>query len=290
MTVPNRNDFDLYTGDKLTGTQWNNSRDQIVAYLTDGNYDFTINSLTGNVTGDVRKQFATLTAGENLTAGDVVRIDSGQVYKADNTTFPGITAVVGVCNTTVSSGGTVTIDYGFYNSFSSLTEGTKYYVGTSGGLTSTKPEYACEVGVAVSSNRINIEIKNVEGAVTTWTPTYSAKGSMTFTSVTTHYANYTRNKDNTSIYVEIKATGTLGGTASTEIKFTPPITPHSDYTAGTLDSMNLVGGGCDGHSSQAFRGIVSYYDGSTINAFLPTSNNFLLGSNAGFYLSGTYRI
>lgn len=76
MPVPNRNDFDLYTGDKLTGSQWNNSRDQIVAYLTDGTYDFTVNSLTGDITGDVRKTFSTLTAGENLTAGDVVRIAS----------------------------------------------------------------------------------------------------------------------------------------------------------------------------------------------------------------------
>lgn len=160
MTVPNRNDFDLYTGDKLTGTQWNNSRDQIVAYLTDGNYDFTVNSLTGDVTGDVRKTFATLTAGENLTAGDVVRIDSGQVYKADNTTEAGITSVVGVCKTTVSSGSTVTIDYGFYDAFSSLTVGNKYYVGTSGGVTETKPtNYPLEIGTAVSATRINIDIK-----------------------------------------------------------------------------------------------------------------------------------
>lgn len=176
MTVPNRNDFDLYTGDKLTGTQWNNSRDQIVAYLTDGNYDFTVNSITG----DVRKTFETLTAGENLTAGDVVRISSGQVYKADNTTSAGITSVVGVCKTTVSSGGTVTIDYGFYDSFSALTAGSVYYIGTSGAITVTKPSlYPVEIGRAVSASRINFNFREDDkptGTIITTALTAAPKG------------------------------------------------------------------------------------------------------------------
>ena len=180
MPVPNRNDFDLYTGEKVTGAQWNNSRDQIVAYLTDGTYDITVNSLTGDVTGDVRKTFSTLTAGENLTAGDVVRIASGQVYKADNTTSAGITNVVGVCKTTVSSGGTVTIDYGFYNSFSSLTAGTIYYIGTSAGITSTKPSlYPVEIGRAVSGTRINFNFKEDDkptGTIITTALTSAPKG------------------------------------------------------------------------------------------------------------------
>lgn len=180
MTVPNRNDFDLYTGDKLTGTQWNNSRDQIVAYLTDGNYDFTVNSLSGDVIGDVRKTFATLTAGENLTAGDVVRIASGQVYKADNTTSAGITSVVGVCKTTVSSGGTVTIDYGFYDSFSTLSPGIVYYIGTSGAITVTKPSlYPVEIGRAVSASRINFNFREDDkptGTIITTALTAAPKG------------------------------------------------------------------------------------------------------------------
>jgi hypothetical protein len=291
MAVPSGSDFNKWSGTKFTNTDWDQNVDKTVEILANGNYDLNVAQVTAtSYVGIPSDQFSTITAGENLTAGDILRISGGQAYKADNTTFAGITAVVGVCNTTVSSGQTVKIDYGFYNSFSSLTAGTKYYVGTSGGLTSTKPDYACEVGAAVSSTRINIEIKNVDGAVTTWTPTYSASGSMTFTSVTTHYATYTRNKDNTSVYVEIKATGTLGGTASTQMKFTPPVTPHSDYTAGTLDAMNLVGGGCSGQSSGAIRGLVTNYDGTNINVFQPTNANFGLGSNAGLYLSGTYRI
>jgi len=74
------------------------------------------------------------------------------------------------------------------------------------------------------------------------------------------------------------------------MKFTPPVTPHSDYTAGTLDAMNLVGAGCIGSSAGALRGFVTNYDGTNINVFQPSNPNFTLGSNAGFYLSGTYRI
>jgi microcystin-dependent protein len=105
-------------------------------------------------------QFSTITAGENLTAGNILRISGGQAYKADNSTSAGITAVVGVCNTTVSSGGTVKIDYGFYNSFSSLTAGTIYYIGTSGAITATKPSlYPVEIGRAVSATRINLNFR-----------------------------------------------------------------------------------------------------------------------------------
>lgn len=291
MAVPSASDFNKWGGTKFDNTDWDDNVDKIVEITADGTYDLNVNQITASTyVGIPSDQFSTITAGENLTAGDILRISGGQAYKANNTTFAGITAVVGVCNTTVSSGQTVKIDYGFYDGFSSLTAGTTYYVGTSGGLTSTKPEYACEVGTAVSATRINIEIKNVEGAVTTWTPTYSASGSMTFTSVITHYATYTRNKDNTSIYVEIKATGTLGGTVSSQIKFTPPVTPHSDYTTGTLDAMNLIGGGTPGHSVGALRGFATNYDGTNINVFMPTNPNFTLGSNAGLYLSGSYRI
>lgn len=290
MAIPNISDYNTWDGSVFTHPEIDGNSQKTIDFLTT-NYDVTFNSVTASeYVGIPSDQFSTITAGENLSAGDILRISGGQAYKADNTTFAGITAVVGVCNTTVSSGQTVKIDYGFYDGFSSLTAGTKYYVGTSGGLTSTQPEYACEVGTAVSATRINIKIKNVEGAVTTWTPTYSASGSMTFTSVTTHYATYTRNKDNTSIYVEIKATGTLGGTVSTQIKFTPPVTPHADYTAGTLDAMNLVGAGCSGSSAGALRGFVTNYDGTNINVFQPSNPNFTLGSNAGLYLSGTYRI
>lgn len=56
--------------------------------------------------------------------------------------------------------------------------------------------------------------------IKTWTPTYGASGSMTFTSVTTHLANYVE-------FGRLKlgnviARGTTGGTADTGIRFSLP--------------------------------------------------------------------
>jgi microcystin-dependent protein len=161
MAVPSASDFNKWSGTKFTNTDWDQNVDKTVEILANGNYDLNVAQVTAtSYVGIPSDQFSTITAGENLTAGDVVRISGGQAYKADNSTSGGITAVVGVCNTTVSSGGTVKIDYGFYNSFSSLTAGTIYYIGTSGAITSTKPSlYPVEIGRAVSATRINLNFR-----------------------------------------------------------------------------------------------------------------------------------
>lgn len=161
MALPNISDLITWAGTKFTNTDWNDNWNKLIQFLTDGTYDLNVNQITASTyVGIPSDQFSTITAGENLTAGDVVRISGGQAYKADNSTSGGITAVVGVCNTTVSSGGTVKIDYGFYNSFSSLTAGTAYYIGTSGAITSTKPSlYPVEIGRAVSATRINLNFR-----------------------------------------------------------------------------------------------------------------------------------
>lgn len=161
MAVPSASDFNKWSGTKFTNTDWDQNVDKTVEILANGNYDLNVAQLTAtSYVGIPSDQFSTITAGENLTAGDVVRISGGQAYKASNATSAGVTSVVGVCNTTVSSGGTVKIDYGFYNSFSSLTAGTLYYIGTSGAITSTKPSlYPVEIGRAVSATRINFNFR-----------------------------------------------------------------------------------------------------------------------------------
>ena len=160
MGVPTSGDFNKWDGTKFDNIDSDQNVDKIVEILANGNYDLNVNKITASdYVGIPSDQFTTITAGENLSAGDVIRISSNQAFKADNTTEAGITAVVGVCNTTVTSGETVQIDYGFYNSFSSLTAGTLYYVGTSGSITSTRPvEYQVKLGVAVSTTRINLDI------------------------------------------------------------------------------------------------------------------------------------
>ena len=161
MGVPTAGEFNKWDGvNKFNNTVWNQNVDKTVEILANGNYDLNVNQVTASTyVGIPSDQFSTITAGENLSAGDVLRISSGQAFKADNTTEAGVTAVVGVCNTTVSSGNTVKIDYGYYDGFSSLTAGTLYYLGTSGSITATKPStYIVELGVAVSTTRINFDI------------------------------------------------------------------------------------------------------------------------------------
>lgn len=160
MGVPTTGDFNKWTGTrKFNQTDWDQNVDKTVEILANGNYDLNVAQITAtNYVGVPSDQFSTLTAGENLSAGDVLRISGGQLFKADNGSEAGITDVVGVCNTTVSSGGTVKVDYGFFDGFSSLVVGTTYYVGTSGALTSSKPaSNALVIGVAVSTTRINFE-------------------------------------------------------------------------------------------------------------------------------------
>jgi len=81
-----------------------------------------------------------------------------------------------------------------------------------------------------------------------WTPTYSASGSMTYTSVTKVFAIY-----NISAYGlltgSFKFYGTTGGTASTFIKFTYPVAKSptmDDYTTVGVASTELNAGniGC----------------------------------------------
>ena len=162
MAVPSASDFNKWDGTKFSNTDWDQNVDKTVEILANGNYDLNVAQITAsNYVGIPSDQFSTITAGENLSAGNFVRISGGQAYKADNSTSGGITAVVGVCNTTVSSGGTVKIDYGYYDGFSSLTVGTTYYVSTSGGITSTKPSsFVFEIGIAVSTTRINFLFNN----------------------------------------------------------------------------------------------------------------------------------
>ncbi len=160
MTVPSTGDFNLYDGTPITNTDWDANFTQVVTFLTNGNFDMTFNSVTATTYNGLPTDTFTLTTAEDITAGDVVRIAGGNAYKATNTSSSGITAVSGVATNTASSGTSVTIAYGYYDSFSGLTVGSKYYVGTDGGKTLTKPQdYPFEIGTAVSTTRINFLLK-----------------------------------------------------------------------------------------------------------------------------------
>lgn len=139
MALPSASDFNKYDGTKFNNTDWDQNVDKTVEILAAGNYDLNVNQITAQTYANIpSEKFSTLTAGEDLDAGDVVRISGGQLLKADNTTEAGITDVVGINVQTVTSGNTAEIAYGFYDAFSALTVGTTYYVGVDGGITSTE--------------------------------------------------------------------------------------------------------------------------------------------------------
>lgn len=110
-----------------------------------------------------------------------------------------------------------------------------------------------------------------------WTPTFSAGGSMTYTSITLTHARYT--VVGKTVTFNIKASGTTGGTASTYIAFTPPIVAAREHAfCGYLNdpssfavlsfflNTNLI--------------IVAKYDGANIG----------LGASRLFSLTGSYEI
>ena len=160
MTIPSTGDFNLYDGTPITNTDWDANFTQVVTFLTNGNFDMTFNSVTATTYNGLPTDTFTLTTAEDIEAGDVVWIAGGNAYKATNTSSAGITAVSGVATNTAASGTSVTIAYGYYGSFSGLTVGSTYYVGTDGGKTLTKPQdYPFELGTAVSTTRINFLLK-----------------------------------------------------------------------------------------------------------------------------------
>ena len=112
---------------------------------------------------DTKTNYITVTAGEALTANDVVRLSGGLAYKADNTSEGGITAVVGVVTQTTAINDPAIIAVRYWNGFSGLTAGETYYVGTTGGLTTQSFNSTVSrpliVGTAISSSLLLINIK-----------------------------------------------------------------------------------------------------------------------------------
>jgi hypothetical protein len=127
--------------------------------LGDGGYD--------NVT--------TLTAGENLTAGQAVYISSGagldgsrtagSMYRTDAGSTNGSlrSQFFGIALTTVTTGNPAEVACSGFYVTSALTQGAIYYLDptTLGGLTSTKPttanQYLCAVGTAQNTTTLLVE-------------------------------------------------------------------------------------------------------------------------------------
>lgn len=113
-------------------------------------------------------------------------------------------------------------------------------------------DYTIANAAITSPNVSHIDDPDGFPAEFNWTPNYSASGSMTYTSVTTNYAVFS--VKGRMVYFRLYATGTTGGTASTDLQASAPTAPDTTnvganrwtVTANTRDATSgntVVGGG-----------------------------------------------
>jgi hypothetical protein len=106
--------------------------------------------------------------------------------------------------------------------------------------------------------------------VVTWSPVYTPSGSMTFTSVTTTFAEYT--KIGNFVFVNLRAQGTIGGTLSNAIGISFPLTfAKVDTPLGgfyrqptTSGSIPVALGFCSGTSISFRRGDATNFIADTL--------------------------
>lgn len=116
---------------------------------------------------------------------------------------------------------------------------------------------------------------------TSWTPSYAASGSMTFTSVTTDIAKYVIKGAEVTVF--FRFTGTTGGTASTNITFTLPYA--SSNVAAAVQYLNAVYIS-QGTSASGF--VYVNNNSSTANVIKEDTSNWGLGASRLVIGSLTY--
>lgn len=131
---------------------------------------------------------------------------------------------------------------------------------------------------SVTNAKLSTTAGELGSVWTTWTPTYGASGSLTFTSITTNYAKYLQ--IGKTIHFAIYATGTTGGTASNSITFTLPVAAanlYNIFSAAVLPGGGVTIGGSAFSDNSATVVFVRKYDGS----------NYALGGST-IRVSGSY--
>lgn len=152
--------FRRYTGKALNGNDWNFNVDKLVDVLTSGNYDANFSILTATeLIGDISQctgfpiQDLSIVAGTTITAGKIIRQSGSQAQLGDNSSDAGVTNIIGMATTAGGSGDTITVrSYGIVSGLSGLSQGTTYFLSTSGDLTSSAPSSRAKImGYAISA-------------------------------------------------------------------------------------------------------------------------------------------
>lgn len=133
-----------------------------------------------------------------------------------------------------------------------------------------------KMNCAVAMNQL--QTQSVGDVWTSWTPTYGGGASLTFGTVTTHYAKYFQ--VGKRVFFQIAATGTTGGVTDPNISFTLPVTAANadalNFSAWVVDTGNPIGATARGPSTTKV--YVAKYDYS----------NWGLGASRRINVSGCY--
>jgi microcystin-dependent protein len=125
-----------------------------------------------------------------------------------------------------------------------------------------------------------------------WTPTYSASGSMTFTSVSTYEARYRVVGNKVEFFIH--GEGTTGGTASNSLRFSLPINASNNLSSSGLGPTVFYAQVQDGGTdilSVGKANLAAISGVSNVVLFKdPTSANFGLGTQREFLVAGFYEI
>lgn len=158
-SVPQLSDLPQAIGRPIADPDWAALLQAIVNFLGSGNYNAVFSTLTATNFVGIPDFNITGIAGESIAKGNAVRMlaADGKMYKATNASIAGISNYIGIAQSTVITGDSLTVSTRTYTEFSGLTTGALYYVGSSGAITTSTPTTFFQLaGVATSSTSLII--------------------------------------------------------------------------------------------------------------------------------------
>lgn len=206
------------------------------------------------------------TAGETLTAGDLVYLSdgsgsltAGRWYKADaDNTYSALTPQIGVATTAISSAATGTVRIaGRVTGLSSLTAGATYYVSaTAGALTATAPTHTRLVGAADTTSTLVLapnppvtttDITGTAGeALAVRDVVYLSDGSGSLTAGRWYKADADLNYRSSTAGLVGVVPAAISSGESGSIRLSGRLTGFTGLTAGAAQYVSATAGGVTG--------------------------------------------